>query len=128
MLDSLNINKHIVNWTNKLVKYGDYYLKLFRKSDYDNDLIFGNNDQIEVEEILDRKRLNETIWKDKEKKLEEDIKISYHSPDDHYVHYVEVEPNPAEMYELTKFGKTVGYIKADSEAIVPLDQTNIYNQ
>lgn len=128
LLDSLNINKHIINWTNKLVKYGDYYLKLFRKSDYDNDLIFGNNDQIEVEEVLDRRKLNETLWKDKGEELKEDIKISYHSPNDHYVHYVEVEPNPAEMYELTKFGKTVGYIKADSTAIVPLDQMNIYNQ
>jgi len=32
---------------------------------------------------------------------------------DHYTHYMEAVPNPAEMYELTKFGKTVGYIRAD---------------
>ena len=127
LIDSLNINKNINNWVNKIVKYGDCYLKLYRKSDYEEDVIFGSDKDFYDEE-KEKKVLTETLWKDEDKEsLNEDILVSYHKSDDHYVHYVESEANPAEMFELTKFGKTVGYIKAPTDVLnVNPNETN-YN-
>ena len=123
LLNSLNIEKNARNWVTKLVKYGDLYLKLYHKSDYDNDLVFGTTDVFTTEEeIKDKKVLTETLWKDDVDKLKEDINISYHSPQDHYVHYVEAEPNPAELFELMKFGKTAGFI------VAPTNILNTYKQ
>lgn len=118
LLDTLNIDKNIVGWANKLVKYGDCYLKLYRESDYSSDPIFGFDEKSFIHQIDNNVKttLNEDLDGDTDQ-LNEDILISYHSPSDNYVHYVEAEPNPAEMYELTKFGKTVGYIKAPVNAL-----------
>lgn len=93
LLNSLNVDKHAYEWTYSLCKYGDLYLKLYKQSDYDEDPVFGNKDK-------DNKTLNEDIY----------VKID--KKDDTYVHFVEMVPNSAEMFELTKFGKTMGYIKA----------------
>ena len=130
LIDSLNINKNIQNWVNKLVKYGDCYLKLYRKSDYKQDLIFGDFDDLLKDEEESKQQLNESVFNPDEKDtLTEDVYISYHTKDDHYVHYVESEPNPAEMFELTKFGKTVGYIKAPTTVlnVNPNDASNQFN-
>lgn len=89
-LDTMNIDKHIFKWMYSLCKYGDVYLRLYRESEY-NDELFGNS---------------------KKQQLNEDVKIKAYSPTDKYVHYMEMVTNPAEMFEVTKFGKTVGYIKA----------------
>ena len=101
LLDTLNIDKNIYKWVYSLCKYGDLYLRLYRQSDY-NDKLF------------EPKTLNENIQQTTEesKVLEEDIKIKSYKKDDSYVHYMEMVSNPAEMFELTKFGKTVGYVKA----------------
>ena len=88
LLDSLNVNKNIYKWAYSLCKYGDLYLHLFRESEYNDDL-----------------------FKSK-KELNEDIKIKSYSRNDNYAHYMEMVKNPAEMFELTRFGKTVGYVKA----------------
>lgn len=88
LLDSMNINKNIFKWVFALCKYGDVYLRLYRDSEY-NDVLFG-----------DKKPLNE------------DIKLNDYKKSDHYALYMEMISNPAEMFELTRFGKTVGYIKA----------------
>lgn len=53
--------------------------------------------------------------------LEEDVIVKLHSVNDHYTHYVEKVANPAEMFELTKFGKTMGYIQAPT---IPTTTTN----
>ena len=88
LLDSMNVNKNIFKWVYALCKYGDIYLRLYRDSEY-NDVLFG-----------DKKPLNE------------DIKINDYKKSDHYALYMEMVSNPAEMFELTRFGKTIGYIKA----------------
>lgn len=91
LLDSLNINKNIFKWVYSLCKYGDVYLRLYRESEVEDPLFgqFNNN-----------------------KMLNEDIKIKAYKNNDRYVHYIEMVENPAEMFELTKYGKTVGYVKA----------------
>jgi len=94
LLDCLNVDKNLYGWANKLIRDGDLYLRLFRKSDFDDDLLFGD---------------------DKGKKkdsLTEDINLRLNDKNDHYVHHVEAMPNPAECFELTKHGKSMGYIIA----------------
>lgn len=101
LLDSCRVDKHIYSWINCLCKYGDVYLRLYRKSDYD---------------------AQEDLFKDKEP-LQESVKIQAYADNDHYVHYMEMEPNPAEIFELTKFGKTQGYIKAEVASSSLIKQT-----
>ena len=94
LLDTLNVDKNVYSWVYNLCKYGDVYLKLYRESEYD-DPVFGSK-----EEKKDDNTLNE------------DININVYKKSDKYAHYVEMVPNPAEVFELTKFGKTCGYIKS----------------
>lgn len=118
LLDSIGVNKHIRGWAHSLIKYGDLFWKLFRDSDIERDKkLFSNLEK-------ESRRLNEGLSDfcteeelNKEGKLNEDIQINYHRPEDHFVHYVEAVRNPVEMYELTKFGKTMGYIKAPTNVI-----------
>ena len=97
LLDSLNIDKNMYKWAYSLCKYGDVYLRLYRESDYDSDLLF---DQ-------DKRRKQKSS-------LNEDVKINYYSKDDRYVHYLEMVPNPALVFELTRFGKTAAYVQTSS--------------
>lgn len=90
LLDSLNVNKNIFKWTYSLCRYGDVYLRLYRESDYDDEL-FNNK---------------------KNKELNENLKIIDYKKSDKYATYIEMVANPAEMFELTRLGKTVGYVKA----------------
>lgn len=93
LLDKINVDKHIFEWVINLCKYGDVYLRLYRLSEYEDD------------EELFNKYTNK-------KSLKEAVKIQTYEKSDKYSHYVEMMPNPAEYYELTKHGKTYGYIKA----------------
>ena len=93
-LDTLNVNKNIYKWVYSLCKYGDVYLRLYRESEYNDDL------------FTDKKTLNE------------DIKIKSYKKSDNYAHYMEMVKNPAEMFELTRFGKTVGYVKAPTNNVL----------
>ena len=93
-LDTLNVNKNIYSWVYSLCKYGDVYLRLYRESEYNDDL-FNNK-----------------------KQLNEDIKIKSYNKTDSYAHYMEMVKNPADMFELTRFGKTVGYVKAPSSNVL----------
>lgn len=99
LLERINVNKNSFYWVNSLIKYGDLYLRLYRESEY-NDPIFG-----------DKKKEN----------LNEDIIIKAYKPQDHYAEYMELHKNPAELFDLQRFGKTVGYIRTN---IVPVNQTN----
>lgn len=101
-IDSLNIDKNIYKWAYSLCKYGDLYIRLYRESEYD-DAIFGK----------------------KSRNLTEDVKIKAFKKSDKYAHYVEMVTNPAEMFELTKFGKTVGFIKSPVDGVIVRSQTNI---
>ena len=91
ILEAMSVNKNIYRWMACLCKYGDVYLRLFRTSQYDRIYNATTGD----------KTLNESIYA-----------IKY-SENDKYATYVEMMPNPAEMFELTALGKTVGFIKAD---------------
>lgn len=116
LLDSLNADKNAYKWVHSLVKYGDLYLKLFRESDYETDVLFDSD------KIKEKEKLDETIQqkldniskeeKDKSSQLVESVNVVLHQKGDHYVNYVEMVPNPGEMFELTKFGKTMGFIHA----------------
>ena len=101
LMDSLNIDKKLNSWVYCLVTYGDVYVRLYRKSDYTNDLLFQNNKR--------NRRLNEAI--NPQEPLTEDVMLRVYKNDDPYVPYVEMVPNPGEMFDLQKFGKTFGYIK-----------------
>ena len=101
-IDSLNIDKTIYKWAYSLCKYGDLYVRLYRESEYD-DAIFGK----------------------KNRNLTEDVKIKAFKKNDKYAHYVEMVTNPAEMFELTKFGKTVGFIKSPVNGVIVRSQNNI---
>lgn len=92
LLNALNIDKNVYRWTYSLCKYGDVYLRLYRESEYD-DLLFDKNS--------------------KKKNLNEDVYIKAYSKNDNYVHYLEQAPNPAQVFELTRFGKTAAYVKTD---------------
>ena len=113
LLNSWKVDKHIYSWVYSLCKYGDLYLKLYRKSDIDSDLF--NTDVEETkqlnEDYTDLSYLDKKEEVDKEP-LTEDVKIVAYEKSDHYVDYIEMVPNPAEVFELTRFGKTAGYIKA----------------
>ena len=91
LLDTIGVDKHIYKWVHSLCKYGDVYLKLYRES--------------ESEDLLFEPR-------EKDRPLNEDVNLNVYSKGDKYTHYIEMVPNPAEMYELTKYGKTYGFIKA----------------
>ena len=118
LLDTMNIDKNIYKWVHSLCKYGDLYLRLYRESDYKDDPLFKVQDDVKD---------NPSIYaeKDEKKKLNEDIKVVAYSKNDNYVHYIEMCPNPAEMFELTKFGKTHGYIKAESMTKAKTDNIQI---
>lgn len=102
LLDSLNVDKHLYQWAYCLVTYGDCYIRLYRKSDYGNDLLFKNNKH--------NRKLNEAT--NKKDPLNEDVMLRVYADDDPYIPYVEMVPNPGEMFDLQKFGKSYGYIKA----------------
>ena len=53
------------------------------------------------------------------------MKIKAFKKNDKYAHYVEMVTNPAEMFELTKFGKTVGFIKSPVDGVIVRSQNNI---
>jgi hypothetical protein len=103
LLDTMRIDKHIYGWIHSLCKYGDVYLRLYRQSELKDDLF--DLDSISKLDEIEEKKSKST--------LNEEIKIKAYSKDDNYAHYIESVKNPAEVFELTRFGKTYGYIKAD---------------
>ena len=108
LLNSLNVDKYIYSWVYSLCKYGDVYLRLYRQSDFNDSLLTDDN----------KKVLNEEFIKSQEhlsgEELNEDVTLKVYSKDDRFVNYIEMVPNPAEMFELTKFGKSYAYIKTNS--------------
>ena len=93
ILDQFNIDKNAYGWVYSLVKYGDLYLRLLRDSEY-NLGVFNK-------------------YKKQADQLNEDITIKAFKKGDHYANYLEKQANPAEVFDLQKYGKTVGYIKTN---------------
>lgn len=124
LLDSMNVDKHLYGWTYNLIKYGDIYLRLYKESDYGEDLLFGTdsentsktlNEELGADD--EHYTMSETIKQEQEKEkkkdnLKENINIITHKDNDHYVHYIEAVANPGDMFELTKFGKTMAFVEA----------------
>ena len=105
ILDSLNVDKNAYSQVYSLCKYGDIYLRLYRQSEFEYDSI---KEQIKT----DIKRLNESaLSEDEKKKLKEDLILKLYSKNDKYAGYAEMVKNPAEVFDLVKFGKTCGYIR-----------------
>lgn len=86
-LDAMNIDKYIYSWAYSLIKYGDVYIRMYRRSDVEPDYM-------------------------RNRKLDETLEVNYYNKNvDPYVDYCEQILNPAEMFELKKFGKTYAYIQ-----------------
>lgn len=119
ILKAIKVNKNAYSWAHSLIKYGDLYLRLYRKSEYEKDQLFNKEDNKKNKSKL----LNEDISlsdpdldPDLSKEpdlLTEDVNVRAYSKNDPYINYIEMVPNPAEVFELTKFGTSYAYIKAD---------------
>ena len=110
ILNTMNADKNMYGWAYSLVKYGDIYLKLFRESDYQDELFHTDS----VNKVnSSRSRLTEEL--DVKEQLEEAVKLHMHSDEDPYSFYVEQVDDPGTMFELTRFGKTYGYIEVPNE-------------
>lgn len=92
ILDMLNVDKNSYGWVYRLVKYGDLYLRLYRKSSMQSDT------------------------KEKEN-LNEEVIFKAYSKNDRYSGYAEEEKNPATMFDLTKYGKTYAYIRTHVDTL-----------
>ena len=140
LLNVMNADKNMYGWTHSLLKYGDLYLRLFRESDYKDELF--KADKID-QAYSARNVLNEAFNLDFEEKkeeskekLDEAIKLNLHSASDKYSYYVEAVDDPGTMFELTKYGRTYGYIEtpnvesnldALSSTITGATATGVYN-
>lgn len=111
LLRAMDIDKHTYSWIYSLLKYGDLYIRMYRDSDYEqNDIFKKDTKKTQLNEDLIDKL--DKVDEDKKSPINEDIIVSVHKDGDHYRNYVEMVKNPGEMFELTRFGKTMGYIKA----------------
>lgn len=102
LLNSLNVDKHVFGWTYSLCKYGDLYLRLYRESEIEDNFF-----KFKSEDDINRKRRTT---------LNEDVTLHGYAKGDRYIHYLEQADNPAQLFELTRFGKTAGYVKTNVEA------------
>ena len=110
ILNTMNADKNMYGWAYSLVKYGDIYLRLFRESDYKDDIFKAENiDMVSSS----RSRLTEDV--EAREKLDEAVKLHMHPVYDPYSYYVEAIDDPGTMFELTKFGKTYGYIETPND-------------
>ena len=119
LLDAIKVDKNIYGWTHSLCKYGDLYLRLYRKSEYDDDVLADKFDS-NRSRVLNEELTLSTIGPDpdvdkigKEELKEGLVNVKAYSKNDPYALYLEAESNPAEMFELTKLGKSYAYIRTD---------------
>lgn len=119
ILNIMNADKNMYSWTYSLIKYGDVYLRLYRESDYADTLFTPDN----IDRAFSaRSSLNESYTNN----LDEAVHLNTHSTSDPYSYYIELVDDPGTMFELTKFGKTYGYIEVpNTEA--NLDATSAFS-
>lgn len=113
LLKSLNIDRNLYSWAYNLIKYGDIYIKIFRQSDYGDDVFSKDaiNKAISSKEIL--------CESTEKTELTESTKILTHNNiSDTYSGYLEMVSDPNTIFEVTKFGQTSGFIQ------VPASQTS----
>jgi hypothetical protein len=121
MLNIMNADKNMYSWTYSLLKYGDVYLRLYRESDYEDDLF-----EAPKVNMVNNTRSVLTEEYEPSEKLEEAVKLHVHSDYDPYSYYIEQVDDPGTMFELTKFGKTYGYIEVPNEN-TGLDATSAFS-
>jgi len=119
LLNVMNIDKNIFRWAYSLIEYGDVYIRLYRESDY-KDNIFKKDNVDKAETAFHRTTLNEDL-----EKTNESVYLNIHALNDPYSYYVEMVPDPGTMFELTKFGKTYGYIETPNMES-KIDNLNTY--
>lgn len=128
ILNIMNADKNIYSWVYSLLKYGDVYLRLYRESDYKDELF--NSDNINkaysARNVLNEDYIAAAEKLDEKEKLDEAVKLHMHSDNDPYSYYVELVDDPGTMFELTKFGKTYGYIEVPNET-TSLDAITAYS-
>lgn len=98
LINKLNLNENAWSHIYSLVKYGDLYLETFRDDETDDNPILTTDLPYS------------------------DIKVHKERKGTQMEEYIEAVPNPAEIFDLTKRGKTVGFIKTptdDSDALTP---------
>lgn len=112
ILNIMNADKNMYSWTYSLLKYGDVYLRLYRESDYDDTLFKSDsiNQMYSARNVLNEDFIEKTKKEFKEK-VDESVRLNLHSASDPYSYYVELVDDPGTMFELTKYGKTYGYIE-----------------
>ncbi len=124
LLNVMNVDKNIYGWVYSLIKYGDVYLRLYRESDYDDDLFNAKNiaKAYSARNVLNENfnklfndieanKIDNILEENSQDQLNESVKLNIHNATDHYSFYVEMVPDPGTMFELTRFGKTYGYIE-----------------
>jgi len=112
LLNVMNVDKNIFTWTYSLIKYGDLYLRLYRESDYEDPYFKKSTvDTVASKNILNEAFDGDLYDVDKNKELDESVNLNIHNASDHYSYYVEMITDPGSMFELTKYGKTYGYIE-----------------
>lgn len=89
LIDVLDINKNAWSHIYSLVTYGDCYLETFTDDPLDNEDL--ENDPLFHQTMLNLRPLNQ----------------GYHMQE-----YIEMHANPAEIFDLVKRGKTVGFVKS----------------
>ena len=104
LLNVMNVDKNIFKWVFCLIKYGDVYLRLYRESDYEDELFKKDN-------ISSAYSARNVLNEDYKEKLEETVNLNIHAANDPYSYYVEMVADPCTLFELTKYGKTYGYIE-----------------
>ncbi len=117
LLDSMKVDKNVYNWVHSLCKYGDVYLRIYRESEYD-DKLFNKRQLKDIKKktkILESYSVDSPDLDTPSTSLAEEVRIKAYSKNDHFVHYLEMQPNPAIIFELTKFGKSYAYIKTNTQ-------------
>ena len=113
ILNTMNADKNMYGWAYSLVKYGDIYLRLFRESDYADDIFHAAN--IDMVNSTRAKLTEGFNTLEEQENLNEAVKLHIHPNHDPYSYYVEQVDDPGTMFELTKFGKSYGYIEVPNE-------------
>lgn len=113
LLDAMRVDKHAGQWMHSLCKYGDLYLRIYRESEYDDGL-FDKDSATPSKLLREDIDLSDSDIDIPQEKLEEQVNLKAYSRDDHFVHYLEMQADPAQVFELTKFGKSYAYIKTHS--------------
>jgi hypothetical protein len=121
ILNVMNADKNIYSWVYSLLKYGDVYLRLFRHSDYADEIFKSDSvdNAFSARSVLNEDFAIPASEAEQSEKLDEAVHLHIHDTADSYSFYVEQIDDPGTMFELTKFGKTYGYIE------VPNNETSL---